>query len=455
MTRGPRGAGALPVRHAALAAAALLTVVACGSTTVPSATTGPAATTGQSATPSSPSPGVSASPGPTVGPSASPLPPPSGSFDPAVLSIRLEPVVTNLNSPLAVVSARDGSGRLFVVEQPGRIRIVRDGVVVDQPFLNIIPRVASGGERGLLGLAFAPGYPADPRFFVDYTDTSGNTVISSFTVPAATPDQADPASERILLHIDQPFPNHNGGALAFGPDGDLYIGMGDGGSGGDPLGNGQSLTTLLGKILRIRPTGPDVGGPLPDQPGPAHPGYTIPLDNPFATDPAARPEIFAYGLRNPWRLSFDRATGDLWIGDVGQGAWEEVDRWPAGAAWTSGPNFGWNVMEGRHCYSPASDCTRTGLVEPVAEYDHGKGCAIVGGYVGRDPAEPALYGGYVFGDDCSGNIWVLDAANPEAQGAVLLVGSGHMISSFGEDEAGRLYLTDLSSGQLLRIVSGP
>jgi glucose/arabinose dehydrogenase len=438
MTRGPRGAGALPVRHAALAAAVLLTVVACGSTTVRSATAGP------SATPSSPSPGVSASPGPTVGPSPSPPPPPSGSFDPAALSIRLEPVVTNLNSPLAVVSARDGSGRLFVVEQPGRIRIVRDGAMVDQPFLNIIPRVASGGERGLLGLAFAPGYPADPRFFVDYTDTSGNTVISSFTVPVATPDQADPDSERVLLQVDQPFPNHNGGALAFGPDGDLYVGMGDGGSGGDPLGNGQSLTTLLGKVLRIRPGGPDATGPA----------YTIPPDNPFANDAAARPEIFAWGLRNPWRLSFDRGTGDLWIGDVGQGSWEEVDRWPAGAGWTSGPNFGWNVMEGRHCYSP-KDCTRTGLVEPIAEYDHGQGCAIVGGYVGRNPDEPAIYGGYVFGDDCSGNIWILDAAAPGPQQPVLLVGSGHMISSFGEDEAGRLYLTDLSSGELLRIVPVP
>ena len=297
-----------------------LVVVACGSDAGRSATTGPSATSSLSAMPSSPSPGVSASPGPTVGPSASSLPRPTGSFDPAALSIRLEPVVRNLNSPLAVVSTRDGSGRLFVVEQPGRIRIVRNGAVVDPPFLNIIPRVSSGGERGLLGLAFAPGYPADPRFFVDYTDTSGNTVISSFTVPAATPDQADPDSERVLLQVDQPFPNHNGGALAFGPDGDLYIGMGDGGSGGDPLGNGQSLTTLLAKILRIRPSGPDATGP----------GYTIPPDNPFANDASARPEIFAYGLRNPWRLSFDRATGDLWIGDVGQGAWEEVDRWPAG-----------------------------------------------------------------------------------------------------------------------------
>jgi Glucose / Sorbosone dehydrogenase len=372
-------------------------------------------------------------------------PAPRGAFDPGRLSIRLEPVVDGLRAPLAVVNAGDGSGRLFVVEQAGRIRIVRDGALVEAPFLDIQSLISSGGERGLLGLAFAPGYPTDPRFYVDYTDTSGNTVISSFTVPAATPDQADPDSERILLQVDQPFPNHNGGALAFGPDGDLYIGMGDGGSGGDPLGNGQSLTTLLGKILRIRPGGPGVSGPT----------YTVPPDNPFVNDASARSEIFAYGLRNPWRLSFDRASGDLWIGDVGQDAWEEVDRWPAGAGWTSGPDFGWNVMEGRHCYKPVADCSRTGLVEPVAEYGHGQGCAIVGGYVGRNRDEPALYGGYVFGDDCSGNIWAVDAANPEAQPPVLLVDSGHMISSFGEDEAGRLYLTDLSSGELLRIVPVP
>jgi glucose/arabinose dehydrogenase len=442
MTRGPRGAGALPVRHVALAVAALLVVVACGSTAVPSATAGPSATS------SSPSPAVSASPGPTVEPTATPgasaLPPPSGSFDPAALSIRLEPVVSNLNSPLGIVSARDGSGRLFVVEQPGRIRIVRDGAVIDQPFLNIIPRVSSGGERGLLGLAFAPGYPADPRFFVDYTDTSGNTVVSSFTVPAATPDRADDSSERVLLHVDQPFPNHNGGQLAFGPDGDLYVALGDGGSGGDPFGNGQSTKTLLAKILRIRPGAADGSGPA----------YTIPPDNPFVGDASAKPEILAYGLRNPWRFSFDRATGDLWIGDVGQGAWEEVDVLRATDPIKPAPNYGWNVMEGRHCYASPT-CSGRGLVLPVAEYDHGQGCAIVGGYVGRDPAEPALYGGYLFGDDCSGNIWALDAARPERQAPVRLLDSGHMISSFGEDEAGALYLTDLASGTLFRIVPQP
>jgi glucose/arabinose dehydrogenase len=377
-------------------------------------------------------------------PSPSPGAGASGGFDPAALRIRLDVMAGGLNAPLAVVNAGDGSGRLFVVEQAGRIRIVRNGAVVDPPFLDIRDRIASGGERGLLGLAFAPLYPTDPRLFVDYTDLDGNTVVSSFRVPVTSPNRADTDSERVLLQVDQPFPNHNGGGLAFGPDGDLYIGMGDGGSGGDPLGNGQSLTTRLGKILRIRPGAP----------GPSGPAYTIPPDNPFADDPSAKPEIFAYGLRNPWRLSFDRTTGDLWIGDVGQGTWEEVDLIRATTARTPAPNFGWNLMEGRHCYQ-ADTCNQDGLTLPVAEYDHGQGCAIIGGYVGRDPDEPALYGGYVFGDDCSGDIWVLDSARAESRDPVLLLDSGHMISSFGEDEAGRLYLTDLASGELLRIVPVP
>jgi len=372
---------------------------------------------------------------------------PSGSasgFNPSRLSIQLQSVVDGLTAPVAVVNAGDDSDRLFVVEQAGRIRVIDGGTLVEAPFLDISARIVSGGEQGLLGLAFAPDFPTDPRLYVDYTDLHGNTVVSSFTVAPASPDRADPDSERILLQIDQPFPNHNGGVLAFGPDGDLYVGMGDGGSGGDPFGNGQSLTTLLGKILRIRPAGPGTTS------GPA---YSIPPDNPYAHDPSARPEIFASGLRNPWRLSFDRLTGDLWIGDVGQSDWEEVDHWPQGPSYASGPNFGWNVMEGNHCYN-ATDCNRTGFVLPVAEYSHQFGCAIVGGYVGRDPGERALDGGYVYGDDCSGNLWVLDAANPSAA-PTLFPGSGRQISSFGEDEAGRLYLTDLASGELLRIVPIP
>jgi glucose/arabinose dehydrogenase len=407
-------------------------LAACGTTTLTPV-----------ATPSPAGPGPASSPTPPASPEA-PSPTSARTFDPAALRIRLDPVAGGLNAPLAVADAGDGSDRLFVVEQPGMIRLIQGGVLAEAPFLDISRRIQSGNEEGLLGLAFAPDFPTDPRLYMDYTDLNGNTVVASFRVPTATPNQADPDSERILLQVDQPFPNHNGGALAFGPDGDLYIGMGDGGSGGDPLGNGQSLTTLLGKILRVRPGSQDLSGPA----------YTIPPDNPFAGDPNARPEIFAYGLRNPWRLSFDRSTGDLWIGDVGQGDWEEVDRWPAGDAWASGPNFGWNIMEGLHCFN-AQTCHQDGLVPPVAEYDHGQGCAIVGGYVGRDPDEPTLSGGYIFGDDCSGAIWALDAAKPAATDPVLLLDSGRMISSFGEDAAGRLYLTDLASGELLRVVPVP
>jgi glucose/arabinose dehydrogenase len=412
----------------ALGACAPLTPTPTPTPIPPQPSSAPTSSAGPTTAPTPPSPAASAGGG-------------TGGFDPSALKVRLEPVASGLAAPVGVANASDGSDRLFVVEQAGVIRVIRAGALLETPFLDIRSRIASGGERGLLGLAFAPGYPADPRLFVDYTDLDGNTVISSFRVASSAPDQVDPASERVLLHVDQPFPNHNGGALAFGPDGDLYIGMGDGGSGGDPLGNGQSRTTLLGKILRIRPGAVDGSAPA----------YTIPPDNPFMTDPTGRPEILAYGLRNPWRFSFDRSTGDLWIGDVGQNAWEEVDVIRAGDPRTPALDFGWNIMEGRHCYG-ASSCSREGLTLPVAEYGHDQGCAIVGGYVGRDPAELALLGGYLFGDDCSGNIWALDAAQPTRTDPILVLGSGRQISSFGEDEAGRLYLTDLSGGQLLRIV---
>ena len=253
--------------------------------------------------------------------------------------------VTGLSAPVDVANAGDGSGRLFVVEQGGKIRIVRDGALVERPFLDIGGRITSGGERGLLGLAFHPDYPTDPRFFVDYTDRDGNTVVSSFRVSATDPDVADPGSESILLHVDQPFANHNGGGLGFGPDGDLYIALGDGGSEGDPQGNGQRLDTLLAKILRI-----DVdGGAAAGAP------YGIPADNPFVGTAGAKPEIWLYGLRNPWRFRFDRQTGDLWIGDVGQDAWEEIDVARAGVG---GLDFGWNRTEGFHCYDPPTGLRR-------------------------------------------------------------------------------------------------
>jgi glucose/arabinose dehydrogenase len=260
-----------------------------------------------------------------------------------------------------VTSARDGSGRLFVVEQGGRVKIVKNGTVLPTPFLDISGRVSCCGERGLLSIAFPPGLGPKSQFWADYTDVNGDTTISRFSFSG---DAANAAFETVLLKIAQPFSNHNGGQLAFGPDEYLYIGMGDGGSGGDPNNNGQNLGSLLGKILRI------------DVRGTASP-YGIPSDNPFAGSSPARSEIWAYGLRNPWRFSFDRKTGDLFIGDVGQSAWEEVDFQAAGSS--GGANYGWRVTEGAHCFNPATGCGFAGITLPVAEYSHANGCSITGG----------------------------------------------------------------------------
>ena len=338
---------------------AVLVAAACSPAPSPSAS-GAGTPRPSAAGPAAPSTGSAA---PSTG---------SGSFDPTGMTVDVAVAVDGFDSPLDVTNAGDGSGRLFVAEQEGRIRIVKDGALVERPFIDITGRIASGGERGLLGLAFHPDYPTDPRFFVNYTDRDGNTVVSSFTVSGADPDVADPDSETLLMHITQPYANHNGGAVEFGPDGMLYIGMGDGGSGGDPQGNGQRLDTHLGKILRIDV---DVA------PGSAA-AYEVPTDNPFVNEAEAKPEIWLYGLRNPWRMRFDRETGDLWIGDVGQNAWEEIDVARAGQ---KGLNYGWNTMEGAHCFSPQSGCDENGLVLPVAEYENGVGCAVIGGVVVRDP----------------------------------------------------------------------
>jgi glucose/arabinose dehydrogenase len=327
--------------------------------------------------------------------------------------------------PVDIQHAGDGSGRLFVVEQAGRILILKNGRTLPTPFLNIIDEVgSSGNEQGLLGLAFHPRYAENGLFFVNYTDHSGNTVIARFHV-SADPDVADPASETPLLHVNQPFPNHNGGVLTFGPDGYLYAGLGDGGSGGDPLGNGQKTDTLLGKILRL-----DVDSGEP---------YAIPNGNPFGN------EIWAYGLRNPWRISFDRKTGDLWIGDVGQGTWEEIDILPAGSP--GGANFGWNLMEGTH---PFEGSAQPGLLLPVAEYSHAEGgCSVTGGYVYRGAELPEWQGIYLFGDYCSGLVWGVVRSGEGWQTQVLFQ-TGLSISSFGVDEAGELYVADLQ-GSILRL----
>lgn len=382
---------------------------------------------------------------PTPAPSRSPAPPtapPSAApGDPGSVGLTLELVSRGLEAPLFVTGAGDGSGRLFVVEQAGRIRIVGDGRPLEAPFLDIVDRVRSGGEQGLLGLAFHPGFgPAEDRFYVNYTDRAGDTVVAEFR-RSADPDRADPTSERVLLRIDQPFANHNGGMLAFGPDGRLYIGTGDGGSAGDPLDAGQRLDTLLGKLLRIDPE--------PDSQAP----YGVPADNPFRGVAGARGEIWALGLRNPWRFAFDRLTGQLWVADVGQRRYEEVNRAPDGLG--RGANYGWARMEGRHCYPSGEGCGRPDFVLPVAEYGHDLGCSVTGGYVYRGAASPALAGVYLFGDYCSGRIWGIASGGPTDQAPTLLAESGRTISSFGEDEAGELYLTDLADGSLWRILGTP
>lgn len=309
----------------------------------------------------------------------------------------------------------DGSGRLFVVEKIGHIHILEDGLLVDTPFLNIEDRVNdSSNEMGLLGLALHPGYAQNGYFYVNYTGSGGDTFISRFQVTGSNPYLADPASEVNLLRISQPFPNHNGGGLDFGPDGYLYAGLGDGGAAGDPFGNGQNTDTLLGSVLRL-----DVDSAEP---------YAIPPDNPFGN------EIWAYGLRNPWRISFDSASGDLFVGDVGQNQWEEIDHLPAGSS--GGVNFGWDYREGAHPYDGNAPA---GLTDPVAEYSHQEGgCSVTGGYVYRG-SMPEWNGIYLYGDYCSGLIWGLIQSGGGWQSQVLF-GTDVRITSFGQDEAGEVYL---------------
>ncbi len=351
---------------------------------------------------------------------------------------QLVPVASGFSRPLYVTHAGDGSGRLFVVEQGGAIRVIKDGVVLAQPFLDVSGLISREAledgytERGLLGLAFHPGYADNGWLYINYTDVNGHTVVARYTVSADDPDRADPASAAPLLYVQQPYANHNGGHMAFGPDGYLYVSLGDGGSGGDPDGNGQNLATLLGSILRLDVNVAD--------------GYAIPADNPFVDREGAHPEIWAWGLRNVWRFSFDRATGDLYLADVGQNQWEEINFQPVSSA--GGENYGWNAFEGTHVYSgqPAVSA----VVAPVLEYAHSNGrCSVTGGYVYRGERIPALQGVYLYGDWCTGTIW---SAQRDAGGfwqAVVSLESGRSISSFGEDEAGELYLVDYG-GEVLR-----
>jgi glucose/arabinose dehydrogenase len=389
----------------------------------------------------SPLPSASSSSVPTPTPSVSSLPSVAPSLPP-LTSISLEEVAIGLTDPIGVTNPGDGSGRLIVNERGGMIRVLAPDVSLRATdFVDLSDRIEAGGEQGLLGVAFHPDFAANGRLFVHYSHRGdGATVISELTA-SADHSSASAASERIIFTLSQPFANHNGGEIAFGPDGYLYIGLGDGGSGGDPFGNGQNRQVLLGKILRI-----DVdASPAPGK------QYAIPDDNPYApggVEPGAGlPEIWAYGLRNPWRFSFDRSTGDLYIGDVGQNAWEEVDRQPASSG--GGENYGWNIYEATHC-SAACDSTR--VVLPIAEYGHGEGaCSITGGYVYRGTRQPAMVGTYLFSDYCTGTIWTLPPAGSLAP--VTLAASGLQVSSFGEGEDGEIYLVDLSGGGLYRVVA--
>jgi hypothetical protein len=333
--------------------------------------------------------------------------------------------------------------RLFVVEQDGRIRIVRNGAIA-ATFLDIVARVGSGGERGLLGLAFHPRYADNGRFFVNYTDRSGDTHISEFRA-TPTSDAADPNSERLMLFVPQPFANHNGGGLAFGNDGKLYAGLGDGGSGGDPFRNGQNLATPLGKILRF-----DV-----DAGNQSAPGFQVPPDNPFLSTPGAFPAIWAFGLRNPWRFSFDRSTGDLLIGDVGQNAVEEVDLGLVSRR--GGENYGWNVTEGTHCFSPPAGCSTAGQTLPIVEYSHADGCSVTGGYVYRGCRMPGYQGTYFYGDYCTSLVRSFRLENGRAvdqrDWTSALSRGVDAISSFGVDADGEIYIVD-HTGEVYKIVPG-
>jgi glucose/arabinose dehydrogenase len=369
----------------------------------------------------------------------------------------LAQVASGIGSPTDIQNARDGSGRLFFVQQTGQIKVWKNGVVLPTAFLNISSLIVAGGEQGLLGLAFHPDYRNNGLFYVNYTRSlDGATVVARYSRSATNPDVADPQSAAVLLTIAQPFANHNGGAVRFGPDGYLYIGMGDGGSANDPQNNAQNLTSLLGKMLRI-----DVNtttGLL---------AYGIPPGNPFVGSPlpGVRAEIWAYGLRNPFRFSFDRVAGDLFIGDVGQSAREEIDFVRAGSA--GGKNFGWRVMEGTQCTNLPGDpqCIPSSFTPPIVEYDHSQGCSVIGGYLYRGRAVPELIrtsppatgqlfnGVYVYGDFCSGTIWRISATAAGGVSNSVLLASGLSITTFGEDENGEIYVADAGAAKIYKFVS--
>ena len=359
-------------------------------------------------------------------------PPPPGDLD-----LALETVATGLDFPI-LATAPAGDARLFVVEKGGVVKLVKNGAVLATPFLDIGRLVSSGGEQGLLGLAFDPQYGANGRFFVSYTNAAGDNVLASYQV-SGNADVADAATGAIRLTVGQPQDNHNGGHIAFGPDGYLYMGIGDGGGSGDVDGRGQDRNELLGSILRL-----DVSGAT---------GYTIPASNPLVGVAGTRGELWNWGLRNPWRFSFDRSSGDLYIGDVGQGEREEINVATAASGGGKGVNYGWNIMEGMSCYN-ASSCDQTGLTLPVLDYAHSDGCSVTGGYVYRGTAIPDLVGTYFYSDFCSGWVRSFRYGGGQVAGeeswSSLEPGGG--IPSFGEDGAGELYVLTAAGG-VYRIVA--
>jgi glucose/arabinose dehydrogenase len=354
-------------------------------------------------------------------------------FVPGNVNLTFTRVARGLSKPVFATHSGDGSGQLFIVEQTGRVRVIRKGVMQATPFLDLRSKISNGSERGLLGLAFHPDYRTNGKFYVNYTNKAGATVVAEYYRSATNASRAG-TKTKTILKIAQPYANHNGGMLAFGPDGYLYVGMGDGGSAGDPGNRAQNVNSLLGKMLRLNVN--------------TKKAFTVPPSNPYVGR-AGHDLVWSIGLRNPWRFSFDRANGDLWIGDVGQNRYEEINHL-AGSTRGRGANYGWRQLEGNACFKPATGCRKTGKTMPVAVYGHGGNCSVTGGYVYRGLTYPDLAGVYLFGDFCSGRIWGLDSAGPNTQSPVLLKDTALMISSFGEDQAGNVYVVDLA-GSVYRI----